>query len=86
MHAIAETVRDRVNLARRVHAQSAEARISVLGILVVVYGIAALAWVNNPERVEVFLGSDLGGGIASACVLLQAVGIYWMARMTRIEV
>ena len=86
LHAIAETVRDRVNLARRVHGQSAEARISVLGILLVVYGIAALAWVNNPARVEAFLGSDVGGGIAAACVLLQAAGIVWMARMTRIEV
>ena len=86
LHAIAETVRDRVNLARRVQAQSAEARISVLGVLLIVYGIAALAWVNNPERIESFLGSDMGGGIAAACVLLQAAGIYWMARLTRIEV
>ena len=86
MHAIAETVRDRVNLARRVQAQSAEARVSVLGILLIVYGIAALAWVNNPERIESFLGSDIGGGIAAACVLLQAAGIFWMARLTRIEV
>lgn len=86
LHAIAETVRDRVNLGRRVHGQTAEARISVLGILCVVYGIAALAWTNNPERVEAFLGSNLGGGIAAACVLLQAFGIIWMARLTRIEV
>jgi len=86
LHAIAETVRDRVNLGRRVNGQSAEARISVLGILLVVYGIAALAWVNNPDRVEAFLGSDVGGGIAAACVLLQAAGIVWMARLTRIEV
>ncbi|MGC6488913.1 MAG: type II secretion system F family protein [Planctomycetota bacterium] len=86
LHAIAETVRDRVNLARRVQGQSAEARVSVLGILLVVYGIAALAWVNNPERVEAFLGSDLGGGIAAFCVGLQAAGIFWMARLTRIEV
>lgn len=86
LHAIAETVRDRVNLGRRVNGQSAEARISVLGILFVVYGIAALAWVNNPDRVEAFLGSDVGGGIAAICVLLQAAGIVWMARLTRIEV
>lgn len=86
LYAIAETVRDRVNLGRRIHGQTAEARISVLGILLVVYGIAALAWTNNPERVEAFLGSSLGGGIAAACVLLQAVGIIWMARLTRIEV
>lgn len=86
LYAIAETVRDRVNLGRRVHGQTAEARISVLGILLVVYGIALLAWTNNPDRVEAFLGSSLGGGIAAACVLLQAAGIVWMARLTRIEV
>ena len=86
LYAIAETVRDRVNLGRRVHGQTAEARISVLGILVVVYGIAVLAWTNNPDRVEAFLGSGIGGGIAAACVLLQALGIVWMARLTRIEV
>ncbi|MCR9245728.1 MAG: type II secretion system F family protein [bacterium] len=86
LHAIAETVRDRVNLSRRVHGQSAEARFSVLGILAVVYGIALLAWTNNPERVTAFLGSGIGGGIAAACVLLQAGGVIWMARLTRIEV
>ena len=86
LHAIAETVRDRVNLGRRIHGQTAEARISVFGILLVVYGIAALAWTNNPDRVEAFLGSDVGGGIGAACVLLQAVGIAWMARLTRVEV
>lgn len=86
LHAIAETVRDRVNLGRRVHGQTAEARFSVLGILLVVYGIAALAWTNNPERVELFLNSDVGGGIAGACVALQAIGVVWMAKLTRIDV
>ena len=86
LHAIAETVRDRVNLGRRVHGQTAEARLSVFGILLVVYGIAVLAWTNNPDRVAAFLGSDVGGGIAAACVLLQAMGIVWMTRLTRIEV
>ncbi len=86
LHAIAETVRDRVNLGRRVHGQTAEARFSVFGILLVVYGIAALAWTSNPDRVEAFLGSGIGGGIAAVCVALQAAGIVWMARLTRIEV
>ena len=86
LYSIAETVRDRVNLGRRVQGQTAEARISVLGVLGVVYGIALLAWTNNPDRVEAFLGSTTGGGAAAACVLLQAVGIVWMARLTRIEV
>jgi tight adherence protein B len=86
LYAIAETVRDRVNLSRRVHGQTAEARVSVFGVLIIVYGIALLTWTNNPERVEAFLASGAGGGIAAACVLLQAIGIVWMARLTRIDV
>lgn len=85
LHAIAETVRERVDLARRVHAQTAEARVSVFGILLVVYGIAALAWTNDPVRVGAFLASPAGGGLVAACVLLQAIGIVWMARLSRID-
>ena len=85
LHAIAETARERVDLARRVHGQTAEARVSVFGILLVVYGIAALAWTNDPVRVAAFLDSELGGGLVAACVLLQAIGIVWMARLSRIE-
>ena len=58
----------------------------MFGILLVVYGIAALAWTNNPDRVEAFLGSSVGGGIGAACVLLHAVGIAWLARLTSVEV
>lgn len=85
LHAIAETARDRVNLSRRVHAQSAEARVSILGILGVVYFIGILAWLSNPVRVQAFLESSVGGGLVAFCVVLQAVGIIWMARMTRLE-
>ena len=86
LHAIAETVRDRVHLARRVYGQTAEARFSVFGILLVVYGIAILAWTSSPERVEAFLETGIGGGLTAACVVLQAIGIVWMARLTRIEI
>jgi tight adherence protein B len=86
LHAIADTVRDRVNLSQRIQSQTAEARFSVLGILGVVYGIAVLAWTSNADRVAAFLGSAAGGGLAAACVLAQAGGIIWMARLTRIEV
>ncbi|MEM7201555.1 MAG: type II secretion system F family protein [Planctomycetota bacterium] len=85
LHAIADTVRDRVNLSRRVHGQTAEARVSVIGILLIVYGISAFAWIKDPDRIEAFLESRVGGGLAATAVLAQAAGIVWMARLTRIE-
>ena len=58
LSAIAVTVRDRIALTRRIQGQSAEARFSVFGIVLVIYGIAALAWVNNRGKVEAFMASD----------------------------
>lgn len=83
--AIATTVRDRIALSRRIQGQSAEARFSVFGIVLVIYGIAALAWLNNQSKVEAFMGSEVGGGLTALCVVLQAAGLIWMARLTRIS-
>ena len=85
MATIAQSVRDRIGLTRRIQGQSAEARFSVLGILGIVYGIALLAYTSNTERVRAFVSSEGGGWVTAACVVLQGVGLLWMARLTRIE-
>lgn len=86
VHSIAETIRSRVDLSRRVHSQTAEVRFSVLGILGVVYLIAWIAWSNNPVRVEAFVQSPAGSPLIAACIFAQGLGLIWIARMSRIEV
>ncbi len=78
-------IRDRVELGRRVRAQTTEARFSVLAILGLTYFLAALMWNMDPTRVEGFLATGIGEKFAAAAVFLQALGAAWIARMSRIK-
>lgn len=83
---VGRTIRDRVDVARRIRSQAVETQVSVAGVLVVTYGLAWLMWTNQPERYETFAGSELGTMFIGASIVLQGVGILWISTMTRIEV
>ena len=81
----ARFIRDRVELGRRVRAQTTEARFSVLAILGLTYFLAALMWNMDPTRVEGFLATTIGQNLAAFAVFLQALGAWWISRMSRIK-
>lgn len=83
---VAVSVRQRIELARRVKSQSAEIRFSVAAVLAATYGIGLLGWSNAPDRVESFLASSLGGGLLAACVILQAVGLIWIQKLSKVDI
>lgn len=78
-------IRERVEMGRRVRAQSTEARFSVLAIIGLTYFLAALMWRLDPDRVEGFLSTEIGELATSIAVILQALGAAWIARMSRIR-
>lgn len=82
---VGRTIRDRIELRRRVRAQATEAQASVIGILLITYAIALITWRTHPERMEEFLASDVGMRMVSAAMVLQAVGLLWMFRLSRIR-
>jgi len=81
----ARFIRDRVELGRRVRAQTTEARFSVLAILALTYFLAGLMWNMDPTRVTGFLETEIGQNLAAAAVFLQALGAAWISRMARIK-
>lgn len=83
---VARAIRDRVDVVRRASSQSVETQASVIGILAITYGLALMMWKQYPERVEGFTGNDLGRSFIGASILLQAVGLAWIARLTRVDV
>lgn len=85
LRAAARSVRDRIEVMRRVRAQATEARYSVLGILGITYAIALLMWRANGENVAAFLTSRLGGDLAALAVAVQGIGLLWMARLSRLR-
>ncbi|MEM9826478.1 MAG: type II secretion system F family protein [Planctomycetota bacterium] len=82
---VGRTIRDRIELTRRMHTMSAQARFSVMSILAVTYFLAALVWRNDPSRMRGFLLTTVGQGAVIAAVILQGLGIVWIASLSRIK-
>jgi len=79
---VGRTVRDRLELSRRMNAMTIQARLSVVSVTIVTYFIGALMWRNDPDRMGEFLGSLLGQGLVTSAVVLQAVGVLWISRLS----
>ncbi len=82
---VGESIRDRIELQRNVRSQSAQAQASVLGILAISYFLALLMWRTAPERFEDFIVAPFGASLASGAVLLQALGLVWISRLSKLR-
>lgn len=82
---VGRTIRDRIELTRRVRAMTAQARMSTIGVLLASYAIAAIMWANDPHRMEQFLVSDMGSLLVATAMIMQAVGIVWSSAIARIR-
>ncbi len=83
---IARAIRDRIAIRRRMRAQATEAQLSAFGVLAITYVLALVMWRANPERFARFAATGYGSFLIVATIVLQAVGLLWMSRLTRIEV
>ena len=83
---VGRTIRDRVDVTRRIRSQAVETQASVLGVLLVTYGLALFMWNTEPERMELFVASELGAMFVAATILMQGIGLFWVAQLTKIEV
>ena len=83
---VSRAIRDRIDVVRRATSQTVETQASVVGILAITYGLALLMWNQYPERVEGFASNVLGRSAIAFSILLQALGLAWISRMTKVEV
>jgi len=79
---VGRTIRDRLELNRRMQAMTTQARLSVMSVILVTYFIGALMWRNDPERMGEYLGSLVGQGLVTTAMVLQAIGIVWISHMS----
>lgn len=77
------TVRDRIEIARRVRAQGVESNASVAVVLVIAYVLGFLMWRTNPDRLGGFVKTSVGTTLVAASIFLQAIGLFWMSRLSR---
>ena len=80
---VGRTVRDRIELARRIRAQSVESHASVGVVLAITYVLGFLMWRTNPDRLNAFIGSSIGTMVVAGVITMQAVGLIWMSRLNK---
>lgn len=83
LSAVGQTIRDRLEIARRIRSNSTQSDISTIAILGLTYFIALVMWRNSPDQMEAFVTSPTGEFFVAGSMLLQAVGIVWMHWMSR---
>lgn len=82
---IARTVRDRIEVARRIQAQAIESQLSVLIVMGISYGSGFIILNSNPDALREFLLSSVGMWVTVGAVFLQALGVLLIWRMSQIR-
>ncbi|MBL8861921.1 MAG: type II secretion system F family protein [Planctomycetes bacterium] len=82
---VGRTIRDRIEIGRRVRSQSTQAQASVVGIVLITYFLGALMWRTNPAGFEEFLSHPVGANVLAAAIVLQALGLLWITRLTQLR-
>lgn len=82
---VGRTIRDRIELTRRLRAMTTQSRMSVVSVILVTYFIGLLMWRNDPERMAGFLKSGVGQISVTIAMLLQGVGIVWISRISKVK-
>jgi tight adherence protein B len=82
---VGRTIRDRIEVSRRIRAQAVESQVSVVAVMGISYITGGLMYYSNPNALREFLQSTVGTAITVGAVGLQAVGIYWIWRMSQVR-
>ncbi len=75
---VGRTIRDRIEITRRIESNIVQSQFSTFAILGLVYLIAVIVWRNGPEPMRAFVTSSAGSWFVAGSIILQAVGIAWM--------
>ena len=80
---VGRTIRDRIELGRKIRSNSVQAQMSVVAVLFVTYFIAGVMWRTSPDRMADFLESSLASWLVAGSIILQGAGIVWMSFISR---
>jgi tight adherence protein B len=80
---VGRTIRDRIEISRRIHSNIAQSQLSTAFVLLLTYFIAAIVWRNSPAQMAAFLTTDVGSFFIAGSMVLQCAGIVWMNWISR---
>lgn len=82
---VGRTIRDRIEIARRIRSNSAQSEVSTLAVFLLTYFIAILVWRGNPDQMDEFMATKIGQWAVAATIFLQAAGLVWMSAISRMK-
>lgn len=82
---VGKSIRDRIEIARRIRSQSTQAQASVIGVVCITYFLGLLMWRTNPVNFEEFVTHPVGANFLAGAMMLQAVGLLWITRLSRLK-
>lgn len=83
---VGRTIRDRIEISRRMRAMTTQVRVSIIAVLGLSYFIALIMWFDDSQRMKAFLATNIGSFFVASAVILQAVGIVWASTLSRSRV
>jgi tight adherence protein B len=82
---VGRTIRDRIEIARRIRSMTTQSRVSTMAVLGTTYFIGLLMWRNDPQRMAEFLTNSVGKALVSGALILEAVGIVWASHIGKVK-
>ena len=81
---VGRTIRDRIEIARRIRSNSAQSEASTLAVLAVTYFIALIVS-RATRQMHDFLATTVGQWAVAGTIFLQAFGVVWMSAVSRMK-
>lgn len=82
---VGRTIRDRIEISRRIRSNSAQSEASTVAVLAVTYFIALIVWRAEPGQMQDFLATQVGQWAVAGTIFLQAFGVVWMSAVSRMR-
>jgi tight adherence protein B len=80
---VGRTIRNRIEVTRRTRSMTTQARVSIVMVLCLTYGIAWMMYSVDHARMERFIKSEIGPPLILGSVVLQVIGIVWCMAISR---
>ncbi len=80
---LTRVARDRQEVARRIRSNIAQSQFSTIAVLLLIYFVALVLWLDRPQPMEEFVTNSIGSAAIAATIVLQAIGIVWMNAISK---
>lgn len=57
----------------------------MIGIVCITYFLGLLMWRTNPQHFEEFLKHPFGANVTAGAMILQAIGLVWITKLSQLK-